>query len=159
MPFSIPTRNAKLQETYNHCHHPHHHRHHQLHCYRYWRCRCRCRLLHGPLVRSLQVEEEWETGTFVVKQGDEDIHTANERRLTELIGAVAGKLHTGRSRNDQVLPACRLNTRCIARCCTFACAPHMFVRETIFTCPLLECSILGTRCLPDLLDATKRSVA
>jgi argininosuccinate lyase len=38
----------------------------------------------------------------VIKAGDEDIHTANERRLTELIGAVGGKLHTGRSRNDQV---------------------------------------------------------
>lgn len=37
-----------------------------------------------------------------MKPGDEDIHTANERRLTELIGAVGGKLHTGRSRNDQV---------------------------------------------------------
>jgi argininosuccinate lyase len=37
-----------------------------------------------------------------VKPGDEDIHTANERRLTELVGAVGGKLHTGRSRNDQV---------------------------------------------------------
>ena len=34
--------------------------------------------------------------------GDEDIHTANERRLTELVGSVGGKLHTGRSRNDQV---------------------------------------------------------
>ena len=33
--------------------------------------------------------------------GDEDIHTANERRLTELVGPVGGKLHTGRSRNDQ----------------------------------------------------------
>lgn len=39
------------------------------------------------------------------RQGDEDIHTANERRLSEIIGAVGGKLHTGRSRNDQV-PAC-----------------------------------------------------
>jgi argininosuccinate lyase len=38
-----------------------------------------------------------------IKQGDEDIHTANERRLSELIGGVGGKLHTGRSRNDQVL--------------------------------------------------------
>ena len=36
-----------------------------------------------------------------VVSGDEDIHTANERRLTELIGPVGGKLHTGRSRNDQ----------------------------------------------------------
>ena len=32
----------------------------------------------------------------------QDIHTANERRLTELVGPVGGKLHTGRSRNDQV---------------------------------------------------------
>eukprot|EP01035_Chromulina_nebulosa_P031466 gene31466-41956_t len=40
--------------------------------------------------------------------GDEDIHTANERRLTELIGKVGGKLHTGRSRNDQVATDVRL---------------------------------------------------
>lgn len=52
--------------------------------------------------RPGQVHEEWQAGVFVVKPGDEDIHTANERRLTELIGAVGGKLHTGRSRNDQV---------------------------------------------------------
>lgn len=49
-----------------------------------------------------QVGSEWAAGAFVIKQGDEDIHTANERRLTELIGPVGGKLHTGRSRNDQV---------------------------------------------------------
>lgn len=34
--------------------------------------------------------------------GDEDIHTANERRLTEVAGEAGKKLHTGRSRNDQV---------------------------------------------------------
>lgn len=39
---------------------------------------------------------------------DEDIHTANERRLTELIGSLGGKLHTGRSRNDQVATDMRL---------------------------------------------------
>jgi argininosuccinate lyase len=50
----------------------------------------------------VQVASEWAAGSFVIKAGDEDIHTANERRLTELIGAVGGKLHTGRSRNDQV---------------------------------------------------------
>ncbi|KAF4316411.1 hypothetical protein BBO99_00008504 [Phytophthora kernoviae] len=49
-----------------------------------------------------KVGDEWAAGSFVPKEGDEDIHTANERRLTELIGAVGGKLHTGRSRNDQV---------------------------------------------------------
>mmetsp|Transcript_42711 Transcript_42711/g.69659 ORF Transcript_42711/g.69659 Transcript_42711/m.69659 type:complete len:130 (-) Transcript_42711:2-391(-) len=48
-----------------------------------------------------QVATEWANGTFEIKDGDEDIHTANERRLTELIGSVGGKLHTGRSRNDQ----------------------------------------------------------
>ncbi|CAG2100712.1 unnamed protein product [Medioppia subpectinata] len=49
------------------------------------------------------IRSEWQTGMFVIKGGDEDIHTANERRLKELIGAdIGGKLHTGRSRNDQV---------------------------------------------------------
>ncbi len=55
-----------------------------------------------------QVAEEWRSGRFVLQPGDEDIHTANERRLTELIGPVAGKLHTGRSRNDQVATDLRL---------------------------------------------------
>ncbi|KXZ44383.1 hypothetical protein GPECTOR_68g354 [Gonium pectorale] len=55
-----------------------------------------------------QVAAEWQAGAFVIKAGDEDIHTANERRLTELIGAVGGKLHTGRSRNDQVATDYRL---------------------------------------------------
>lgn len=50
-----------------------------------------------------RVALEWKSGKFEVKSGDEDIHTANERRLTEILGPVAGKLHTGRSRNDQVL--------------------------------------------------------
>ncbi|MBN1264136.1 MAG: argininosuccinate lyase [Anaerolineales bacterium] len=49
-----------------------------------------------------QVLEEFQTGTFIPVSEDEDIHTAVERRLTELVGAVGGKLHTGRSRNDQV---------------------------------------------------------
>ncbi|XP_055344763.1 argininosuccinate lyase-like isoform X2 [Paramacrobiotus metropolitanus] len=42
------------------------------------------------------------------KETDEDIHTANERRLTEIIGPVGGKLHTGRSRNDQVATDLRM---------------------------------------------------
>jgi argininosuccinate lyase len=50
----------------------------------------------------LQVRAEFENGSFVPALGDEDIHTAVERRLIELIGAVGGKLHTGRSRNDQI---------------------------------------------------------
>ena len=55
-----------------------------------------------------EVAQEWETGAFVLQPSDEDIHTANERRLAEKIGAVAGKLHTGRSRNDQVATDVRL---------------------------------------------------
>ncbi|KAJ2344527.1 argininosuccinate lyase [Coemansia erecta] len=54
------------------------------------------------------VQKEWESNTFELRSGDEDIHTANERRLGELVGAVAGKLHTGRSRNDQVATDMRL---------------------------------------------------
>jgi len=48
------------------------------------------------------VEREIEAGEFVFEPGDEDIHMAIERRLGALIGDLAGKLHTGRSRNDQV---------------------------------------------------------
>ena len=55
-----------------------------------------------------KVYEEWKNGTFEIKPGDEDIHTANERRLTEIIGPTGGKLHTGRSRNDQVATDTRL---------------------------------------------------
>ncbi|EGX94159.1 argininosuccinate lyase [Cordyceps militaris CM01] len=52
----------------------------------------------------LQVMEEWKQGTFTIMPNDEDIHTANERRLGEIIGKdIAGKLHTGRSRNEQVV--------------------------------------------------------
>lgn len=55
-----------------------------------------------------KVLKEWESNTFKEKENDEDIHTANERRLAELIGPVAGKLHTGRSRNDQVATDMRI---------------------------------------------------
>jgi argininosuccinate lyase len=62
------------------------------------------------------VRKEWETGTFVVVESDEDIHTANERRLTELIGKdIGGKLHTGRSRNDQVVTDVRLWLRTVCQ--------------------------------------------
>ncbi|MBN1452502.1 MAG: argininosuccinate lyase [Anaerolineales bacterium] len=54
------------------------------------------------------VEAEFEGGSFAFAESDEDIHTAVERRLGELIGPLAGKLHTGRSRNDQVATDFRL---------------------------------------------------
>ncbi len=55
-----------------------------------------------------EVRAEFASGTFAFAAGDEDIHTAVERRLTEIVGAVGGKLHTGRSRNDQIATDFRL---------------------------------------------------
>jgi argininosuccinate lyase len=54
------------------------------------------------------VKKEFASGEFSFVPSDEDIHTAVERRLTEIIGVTAGKLHTGRSRNDQVATDFRL---------------------------------------------------
>uniref|UniRef100_A0A8C2TH65 Delta-1 crystallin n=1 Tax=Coturnix japonica TaxID=93934 RepID=A0A8C2TH65_COTJA len=49
-----------------------------------------------------KISEESSKGVLVMTQSDEDIQTAIERRLKELIGDIAGKLQTGRSRNEQV---------------------------------------------------------
>ena len=57
------------------------------------------------------IADEFASGTFQPVAEDEDIHTAIERRLHDLCGDVAGKLHTGRSRNDQVATAFRLYLR------------------------------------------------
>lgn len=55
------------------------------------------------LLRGLDaVEDELRNNHFVFSPDDEDIHMAIERHLTELVGPVGGKLHTARSRNDQV---------------------------------------------------------
>src|SRR5580658_7723160 len=55
------------------------------------------------LIEGLEeVEAELALGTFSFEDADEDIHMAIERRLIELAGPVGGKLHTARSRNDQV---------------------------------------------------------
>ncbi|GAB5492539.1 MAG: argininosuccinate lyase [Phototrophicaceae bacterium] len=64
-----------------------------------------CGRIRGGLNYVLQ---EFENDKFKFAEGDEDIHTAVERRLTELVGDVGGKLHTGRSRNDQVATDFRL---------------------------------------------------
>ena len=55
-----------------------------------------------------QVEAELTEGSFEFAPGDEDIHTAIERRVTEIAGPAGAKLHTGRSRNDQVATDLRL---------------------------------------------------
>jgi len=59
----------------------------------------------------LEIEEELASGTLVPQWEDEDIHTVIENRLKEKIGAAAGKLHSGRSRNDQVATDTRLYIR------------------------------------------------
>ncbi len=64
------------------------------------------------IVRGLEtVKVELERGKFRFLPVDEDIHMAIERRLTELIGPLGGKVHTGRSRNDQVALDVRLYLR------------------------------------------------
>jgi len=57
------------------------------------------------------VEKELAEGTFSFAPTDEDIHTAIERRVTDLAGPAGAKLHTGRSRNDQVALDLRLFLR------------------------------------------------
>ena len=87
--------------------------------------RAHARALHGAGVldadeltrmeQGLQtVAEELDGGSFPL-EGDEDVHMAIERRLTEIVGPLGGKLHTGRSRNDQVATDVALYVRDHAR--------------------------------------------
>src|SRR5439155_17029266 len=57
------------------------------------------------------IRREIDGDTFQLHPGDEDVHMAIERRLIELVGPVGGKLHTARSRNDQVATDVALFTR------------------------------------------------
>jgi argininosuccinate lyase len=71
---------------------------------------------HAAIDRGLrEIRRELDRGEFAVDPGDEDIHMAVERRLGEKIGDVAGRLHTGRSRNDQVATDLRLYGKRICR--------------------------------------------
>jgi argininosuccinate lyase len=86
------------------------------------------------LLRGLDaVAAELEGGSFAFAPGDEDIHMAVERRLTELVGPVGGKLHTARSRNDQV-----------------ATDMALFVREQAEGARRRLCELMGT--LADLAE-------
>ena len=58
-----------------------------------------------------KIAAEIEAGKFTFSRALEDIHLNVESRLRELIGSVAGKLHTARSRNDQVATDFRLYVR------------------------------------------------
>ncbi len=59
----------------------------------------------------VRIIEDTRQGKFTVKLEDEDCHTAIENRLTSVVGEVGKKIHTGRSRNDQVIAAIRLYAR------------------------------------------------
>ena len=64
---------------------------------------------HASIALGLDmIKKEFSSGKFSFAPSDEDIHTAVERRLMDLIGSVGGKLHTGRSRNDQIATDFRL---------------------------------------------------
>ena len=76
----------------------------------------RAGVLTGPELRTIEdglarVAREIEAGEFVPTDADEDVHMAVERRLTELVGDAGAKLHSGRSRNDQVVTDVRLHLR------------------------------------------------
>jgi argininosuccinate lyase len=70
----------------------------------------------AELRRGLElVRAELADGSFPFADGDEDIHMAIERRLTEIVGRVGGRLHTARSRNDQVATDVAMFVRAHAR--------------------------------------------
>ena len=58
-----------------------------------------------------ELESSFDAGEWQISLADEDVHTALESRLSANIGAAGGRLHLGRSRNDQVLTALRLYLR------------------------------------------------
>ncbi len=78
-------------------------------------------LAHGGLLSEAErdellgvlaaIEREFDAGAFVTEAGDEDVHMAIERRAIEIAGPLGARLHTGRSRNDQVATTLRLFTR------------------------------------------------
>lgn len=57
------------------------------------------------------VVDEFRTGKFEIREADQDVHMAVERRLTETLGDLGKKIHTGRSRNDQVAVDVRLHIK------------------------------------------------
>ena len=84
-------------------------------------------LLAGLEQVALELREE----RFPFDTGDEDIHMAIERRLTEIVGPVGGRLHTARSRNDQVVTDLAMYTRdrsAVARAAIAALMRELIVR-------------------------------
>ena len=58
-----------------------------------------------------QVAQEIRDGKFIFRTADEDIHMAIEKRMTEIVGPAGGRLHTGRSRNDQTTTTTKMMLR------------------------------------------------
>ncbi|HEX8855637.1 MAG TPA: argininosuccinate lyase [Thermoleophilaceae bacterium] len=86
----------------------------------------------AEIERGLElVQREIDDDSFEVKPGDEDVHMAIERRVTELIGPVGGKMHTARSRNDQVATDATLFVRAHALRARDAILGLMGVLETL----------------------------
>jgi len=86
----------------------------------------------AEIERGLElVQREIDDDSFEVKPGDEDVHMAIERRVTELIGPVGGKMHTARSRNDQVATDVTLFVRAHALRARDAILGLMGVLETL----------------------------
>ena len=82
------------------------------HCRMLEKCKILTAAEAKKIVQGLQkVLKEFEAGTFPLREDLEDIHMNIETRLAELIGPVAGKLHTARSRNDQVCLDVRMYLR------------------------------------------------
>ena len=119
----------------------------------------------AELVRGLEaVLAEVEAGEFTWSLEDEDVHTAVERRLREVVGDVALKLHTGRSRNDQVALDLHLFARDAAegigespfwrRCGRWWTWPR---RTGISSCPATPtCSAPSLSCSPTTSSRTSR---
>lgn len=72
----------------------------------------------AKLVKELNIIiKMWEAGKFTISEEYEDVHTAIESELTKKLGQLGKKIHTGRSRNDQVLTALRLYYKDNLQCC------------------------------------------
>lgn len=78
-----------------------------------------------------KVLQEWNNNEIKFVESDEDVHTVNERRLTEIIGPVGGKLHTGRSRNDQVITDMKLWMK---RAIVEVCKDYVQLLQAIINC-------------------------
>ena len=59
----------------------------------------------------VEIMREARAGTFTITEADQDVHLAVERRLTERLGDLGRRVHTGRSRNDQVAVDIRLHAK------------------------------------------------